>query len=159
VTWLLRKRDYRVTTLDFDPNLHPDICGDVTKSPCEDNAFDCVLAAEVLEHLPFEEFPAAIAELRRVSRKNVVITLPAPLVGISALVNLPGLQPIPLAIGVPYWRRNQYKGGEHYWEMGKRGYSKRKIRHILQEQGLRIVRSFRPGPSLSCHFFVAEVCK
>lgn len=40
----------------------------------DDNAFDCVMLLEVLEHL--EDFERALAELTRVSNKYVVISVP-----------------------------------------------------------------------------------
>jgi hypothetical protein len=142
-----------VTTLDFDPSVRPDVVGDVTKIPCDNGTFDCVLAAEVLEHLPFEEFGAALSELKRVSRGHVVVTLPAPFVGVSALFNLPKMRPKGLFVGVPYFVRHRFDG-EHYWELGKRGYGRRRIRRVIHECGLRIVKEFRPAPSLYCYFFV-----
>jgi Methyltransferase domain len=44
--------------------------------PFPDAEFDAVTALETLEHLPPEAIPAAIAELRRVSRGYVLATIP-----------------------------------------------------------------------------------
>lgn len=38
--------------------------------------YDTVLLCEILEHLPYEDVPRAIAEARRVCRKKILITLP-----------------------------------------------------------------------------------
>jgi ubiquinone/menaquinone biosynthesis C-methylase UbiE len=48
--------------------------GDITKLDFDDNSFDCVLCAEVLEHVPALE--KAAAELSRVTRRNLVIGVP-----------------------------------------------------------------------------------
>jgi hypothetical protein len=155
-TWILRQWGFDVTTLDFDPRLQPNAVGDVTRIPFRDDSFDCVLAAEVLEHLPFEDFGTAIGELKRVSRGQVVVTLPAPFVGISTLWNWPLLEPRGLFLGVPYWVRHRFNG-EHYWELGKRGFSVGRIRRYMRQQGLTILREFRPAPSLYSYFFVMAV--
>lgn len=152
-TWLLRQMGMDVTTLDFDASLRPDIVGDVTRIPCADDSFDCVLAAEVLEHIPFGEFGKALSELRRVCHGQVVITLPAPFAGASALLNLSGLKPRGLFFGLPFWITHKFDG-EHYWELGKFGFGVRKIRRHIRQQGFRIVSEFRPAPSLYCYFFV-----
>lgn len=48
--------------------------GNVYELPYEDNAFDCVVCTEVLEHL--ESPQKAMQELQRVTRKYCVITVP-----------------------------------------------------------------------------------
>ncbi len=48
--------------------------GSVYKLPFSDKSFDAVLCSEVLEHL--EDPLAAMAELKRVSRETVLITVP-----------------------------------------------------------------------------------
>jgi hypothetical protein len=115
-----------------------------------------VLAAEVLEHLPFEEFGTALRELRRVSRHSVIVTLPAPFFGVSALWNWPKFEPRGMFIGVPYAVKHRWNG-EHYWELGKRGYGVRTVKQRILESGLTIERAFRPAPSLYCYFFVLAV--
>lgn len=155
-TWLMRHWGYRVVTLDFDPAVQPDLSGNVTRLPLKDRSFDCVLAAEVLEHIPFEDFENALSELRRVSRNSVIVTLPAPFLGISALLNIPRLEPKGMSVGLPYVIRHRWNG-EHYWELGKMGYSVRTIKRRIAAAGLRLVRAFRPAPSLYSYFFVLAV--
>ena len=48
--------------------------GSVLKLPYEDASFDTVVCSEVLEHIA--EWDSAIAELKRVARRHVVITVP-----------------------------------------------------------------------------------
>jgi len=152
-TWLLRQWGMKVTTLDFDEAVGPNVVGDVTRIPCDDDAFDCVIAAEVLEHIPFDEFGKALAELGRVCRGHIVVTLPAPFVGAAALLNFSGLNNKGLFFGLPYWVAHKFDG-QHYWELGKRGFSVWRIRRQIRRQGFRIVSDFRPAPSLYCYFFV-----
>src|SRR6186997_2442925 len=76
VSTVLKSRGVDVTSLDIDPGVHPDVVGSVLALPFEDKKFDVTLCAEVLEHLPFEEFPKALSEIRRVTRRAVVLSLP-----------------------------------------------------------------------------------
>src|SRR3989338_7200281 len=54
-------RDFGVfgVTADVDFRLRPTVGADITELPFRDKSFDCVLAAEVLEHIPFAEVPQA----------------------------------------------------------------------------------------------------
>ena len=72
--------------------------------------------------------------------------------GVDGL-NLPLLRPRFLAAGC-FWRRRHRFDGQHYWEMGCRGYSRRRIRTAIAAAGLRIDREFRPPLSLFAYGFV-----
>lgn len=50
--------------------------GDVTKLPFDDGEFDVVVALDLLEHLPAELRPVALAELARVTRVRLVAGCP-----------------------------------------------------------------------------------
>ena len=68
-----------VVALDLKapPVLHPQvrpIAGDATRLPFRDDAFDCGLCAEVMEHIP--AVSAAAAEIARVARHEVIIGTP-----------------------------------------------------------------------------------
>jgi hypothetical protein len=155
-TWLLKRWGYQVISLDLDPALHPEVAGDVVHLPLTDDAVDTVLAAEVLEHLPFEEFQPALRELARVARSHVIITLPYRTLGLALGLNLPLLEPFFVSCGLA-WRRGNYFDGQHHWEMGRRGFSRRRIRHRIRAVGLDVMREFRPPLSLFAYGFVLRV--
>jgi hypothetical protein len=152
-TWILRRWGMDVTTLDFDPELNPNCAGDIRNMPFADGSIDTILAAEILEHLPFDQFAECLAELRRVARKYVIITLPCPLVGVNLGINLPLLEPIFIALGFRQLSKPRFDG-QHYWELDRLGYPKRKIRAAINSAGFEIQKEFRPGLSLYNYFFV-----
>ncbi len=152
-TWILRRWGLNVTTLDIDAELGPNCAGDIRELPFADGSFDTVLAAEVLEHLPYSDLDRSLSELRRVARTHVVVTLPCALVGVHVGINLPILEPFFLAFGFRQWTRPRFDG-QHYWELDRRGYPKRRIRRAMVRAGFAIEREFRPGLSLYNYFFV-----
>ena len=50
--------------------------GSADRLPFDDRAFDAVTAFEVIEHLPFGVYEAALREMARVARRYVVIAVP-----------------------------------------------------------------------------------
>jgi len=156
-TWIMRRWGLDVSTLDLDPALAPTCTGDVRAMPFADDSYDTILIAEVLEHLPIDDLPRCLAELRRVSRRNVVITLPCPLVGFHLGLNLPLLEPLFLSLGFRQMSKPRFDG-QHYWELDRLGYPKRRLRSAFRDAGYRITREFRPGLSLYNYFFILEKC-
>lgn len=156
VSTVLKSRGLTVTSLDIDPAVKPDVVGSVLALPFEDKAFDATLCAEVLEHLPFDEFPKALGEIRRVTRRAVVLSLPnwgwtfwlgfkLPLLPrINVFWKLTGLAAHP-------------PGGEHFWEIGKRGYPLRKIRAAIEATGFKIRKTYLKADSPYHRFFLLEV--
>ena len=61
--------------LQLEPNMST-MKGDIANLKFEDNSFDVVTCMEVLEHIPSEVFLAGLAELRRVCRGQLIITVP-----------------------------------------------------------------------------------
>lgn len=122
----------QVTTFDFDPSLNPDLVGDVRQlaSHVTPESFEAVLAFQVLEHLPFEDFKPALQQLAHASRKNVILSLPH--------------YGYPLQMRFRLWRFNWAFGrklskkprwtfdGEHHWEIGTRDYPLSRIRSEIQ---------------------------
>lgn len=78
------KNNIKIEALDFSREIiqiagimHPQIRfsqGSIYSLPFKDNTFDLVVANEVLEHLEYPE--KAIEEIKRVSRKYCIITVP-----------------------------------------------------------------------------------
>ncbi len=143
------------TSVDVAEDLHPDVVGSILKLPFPDKSFDVVCAFEVLEHLPFEEFSQAVAELSRVARTHVVISIPhfGPMFSFS--LKIPFLPHIRFALKIPFPKKHVFNG-QHYWELGKSGYPAQRVRKVLQKHG-DILRDFVPFGNSYHHFFVAKV--
>ena len=143
------------TSVDFAADLRPDVVGSVLALPFPDKSYDIACAFEVLEHLPFEQFDTALGELARVARTHVLISVPhfGPMLSLS--FKIPLVPQVRLALKIPYPKRHVFNG-QHYWELGKRGYPARRLRKALSAHG-RIVRDFVPSGSAYHHFFVLEL--
>jgi SAM-dependent methyltransferase len=101
------------------------LLGDVSCLAIGDRMFDTVLAFEVLEHVP--DLNAALAELRRVARRNIILSVP-------------NCQPAPdlAAAGLTY----------HHWvdRTHRRFFTLESLEATLSASGLKVVqlRVFNP---------------
>jgi ubiquinone/menaquinone biosynthesis C-methylase UbiE len=147
--------DIEYKTLDIAADLRPDLLGSVTDIPAEANAYDAVCAFQVLEHIDFKDFEQALAELNRVSRQYVFISLPhfGPIVQFD--LKLPFMKRMRFA-AKPSWPVQHKWQGQHYWEIGKRGYSPKKIRSIIA-QHLTLLKEYIPFENQYHHFYIARV--
>src|SRR3989344_7852551 len=130
------------TSVDVAEDLHPDVIGSVLELPFADKSLDTVCAFEVLEHLPFDQFDRALAELARVARSHVVISLPHFGPTLSLSLKVPFLPQVRFALKIPFPKSHVFNG-QHHWEVGKRNYSISLIRKKLSAYG-EIVRDFVP---------------
>lgn len=151
----LKKLNLEVTTCDFDKSLKPDVVANVVNLPFKKNSFDVVLCAEVLEHLPFKNFTNALKEIYRVCRLGAVVTLPHFSIthlylGFKIIPFIPRKELL-LKIDLPI--KHKFLG-EHYWEIGKRGFSTTKIKNIMQKVGFKIEKTYMPVDSPRHQFFV-----
>ena len=143
---------------DHDACLGPDIILDIDKLPITGGCFDIVSACEVLEHLPFEFLPRVLLELKRVSKRYILISMPYITVNIYGFV-----KPVPLIkpmyflkrLSEAFWISHKFDH-EHYWEMGKKGYSRKLARSIIRDCGLEIKEEFTPFLNPCHYFFVLE---
>jgi hypothetical protein len=140
---ILMSQGISVYTFDFDEALHPDFLGNITDidTVLQGKHFDVILCCQVLEHLPYDNFENILRKLRLLA-DNVIISLPyspvyfdiyitAPRIGYCKIIN----------INIHQFFRKLRWNGQHYWEMGRKGYTKRKIRKSI-EKSFRIQKQF-----------------
>lgn len=150
----LRARGLEVTTLDIAPDLHPDVVGSVTAIPFPDKFFDAVLAAEILEHIRFEDVAIAFKELARVTRTSAVISIPHPGYVFLLIGKIPLLRRFSFLQKIPFfWQTHQFNG-EHYWELGKRGYSEKRFLALAREVGFSLVEAGAYPDDPAHHYFL-----
>lgn len=141
VTRELRREGISVTTCDIARDLEPDVVGSVTDLPLADHSYDAILIAEVLEHIHFDDVPKALAELARVACTHVVISVPHPGYVFALNFKVPLLPRVDICFRIPFFWETHVFNGQHYWELGKRGYSVRRFVQMAREAGFVLVSS------------------
>jgi SAM-dependent methyltransferase len=153
--------DCEFVGLDIRTDLSTDVCGDVRHLPFADRAFDVVYCCQVLEHLPYESFVEALTELRRVTAKRLVLSLPddglffyARIRGLRRILpwlwdgfSLPNLRPATIDVR---------EHGQHFWEVGRRGYPAARIRRDADHPEFRRAQEFRMVERPYWHFYVYD---
>jgi SAM-dependent methyltransferase len=131
-----------VTSVDINPALGPDHVGSVTELPFEDASYSVVVAFQVLEHLPYEDFRRSVSEMSRVASDHVLISLPDARKVWRAMFDF-GKRERLLLLGKPGWRPRVHRvNGPHQWEIHKSGYPVERIVGDLEACGLDVVRNF-----------------
>lgn len=155
-SYLKNNTTIKYTSVDAAGDLSPDYVADVTKLPFVDQSFDAVCAFEILEHLPFEKFITSLKEIGRVSKKNVIISLPHWGRHFSFKIRLPFIKMIKFQYKINFLPIKHSFNGEHYWEIGKKDYKIKRIRETINNSGLKIVKDYVAFDSPYHHFFVLE---
>ncbi len=151
----LKNNGLSVTTCDLDESLNPDVVASVTKLPFKNNSFDMVLCAEVLEHLRFNQTHKGLKEIYRITKKFAVISLPHFSItnfyfGFKFIPYLPRKE---FMLKLDFPLKHEFLG-EHFWEIGKKGYPLKRIKEVVKKTGFIIERSFYPKENPRHHFFI-----
>lgn len=138
-TWYARERmGLEVTTCDFDPALKPDVVADVRNltEAIPDRKFDMAVAFQVLEHLPFEEFPRCLQQLHEMATQHVAISLPHTgwRWGFSGRIRSHVWKFGDTLARPKNWDFQKPGIGEHYWEIGMKGCSLQTVRQLISSQ-------------------------
>ena len=151
---------YDVTTFDIDEAFHPNYVGSVHDMQFfSDKEFDAVIASHVLEHLPLPYLDTALAEISRVSRFSLIYL---PVHGRHFQLRLnPGFSRGCVSVNVDlfnYMARPdgivpRYMAGQHYWEVGMRGFRVRDIKKRFSKN-FHILKSYRNKDWLPSYNFV-----
>lgn len=124
---------FNIKTLDIDKEISPDFIGSVDNIPLNNQSFDLVCCFQVLEHLPFSSLEKSLAELSRVSKGNVLISLPYSCLDFKLSFKIFDIPQIKLCFSIPKFYKQHKFDGQHYWEVGKFGYSLKRIINIIEK--------------------------
>jgi len=130
---------YKVTTCDHARDLEPDVVADVTNLPFKKNQFETVLCYEVLEHIPYESFSVALANLYKVAKTNVMLSIPQLIASLLMQYRIPGIKQRKFLwtrshIPRPVFRLN----GVHHWELEAKGHALERIQADIIKAGFTI---------------------
>lgn len=157
---ILKWRGYEVRTFDIDETFSPDFTGSVHDlSFFSDREFDVVIVSHVLEHLPELYLDVALKEISRVG-KYALVYLPVHGKHVQFKVSL-GSREYSLIVDLfNFFKKTdgvtaRYMGGQHYWEIGVRGYRVRDLTNRLSKH-FKIIDSYRNKDWMPSYNFVLE---
>jgi SAM-dependent methyltransferase len=151
----IHRPDIMYHTLDIANDVKPDIIGEVINIPVPYNTYDLVCAFQILEHIEFSDFEKGVQELKRVSKQYVFISLPHFGPSVELWFKIPFFKRVKLSTKIPIPQKHVF-GGQHYWEVGKRGYSPKKIRSVLQKH-LTLLDEYVPFENQYHHFYITKI--
>jgi ubiquinone/menaquinone biosynthesis C-methylase UbiE len=124
--------------------------------PFENNSFYVVCAFQMLEHLPFEKSLRAFAEMDRVAKNAVVISLPDSEPRLRIAINISQFKLGCFYLPLPRLYRPIHKiEGEHYWEINKVDYSLKHVISLLQKNTKKnLINTFRVDENPYHRFFI-----
>jgi SAM-dependent methyltransferase len=154
-TYLRSIQRTSVTTLDIDLNLNPDIVADITDMPLPDQSFECAMACEVLEHLPYSDALAALREMRRVA-PNAIISVPNHEFALNVSVAAGSLRRCSMGISLPnlFRRKGVLVSEQHFWELGAGKLTRKRFESDLAMCGWTIEKRIRNQAHLFHQFYV-----
>jgi len=154
-TDILRKQGIKVTTVDYADDVGADMVASVLSLPFSDGEYDVVLCCEVLEHIEFSSFRLALAEISRVSKRGAIISLPHAGRFWPYKIYLPKIGTVGFGFDLQFFRKKHVFDGQHYWELGKRGFNLNTIKSELLHC-FKSVKDFRLLDNPYHHFFHCE---
>lgn len=146
----------KYTSADIAEDLNPDVVTDVLNLSFENDSFDIACAFEVLEHLPFDKFNIALAELKRVAKSHVIISLPHWGRHFSVDFRMPFFKRLKWHKKINLMPIEHKFNGQHYWEIGKKGYDIKKIKEKIKASGLILEKDYVAFESPYHHFFILK---
>ncbi len=157
----LKKMGYSVTTCDFDASVTPDVVADVRTLPFKEGEFDCVMACQVLEHIPFADFEKIMDDFAKITKKYVIISLPNRSTTFELVLRIPFINTLfkrnffDWSIQFPVKFVGFEESGQHYWEIDFWTTSRKKVRTVF-ERHFTVLKEFQPPMNKYHRFYVLE---
>ena len=155
---LLIKQKKTVINLDLDLHTHPDVTAIFPYLPFKSSSFDVVLCFQTLEHLPFSMINSCFRELRRISKNNIIISVPD--MSLSKREMIKYL--IYKILNHPReWKKYKSRkiDKEHFWEIGDGVINFKSLLSAIEGERLEITNHFRNRINSYHHFFVLKTSK
>lgn len=143
----------QVLTLDINYAVNSDVVGSTLHLPFLRDSFDVAICCQVLEHIPFEDFPRAMSELHKVAMKRIVLSLPHGRKHVKVSCSLPFGEEKILILKNPFTKRS-CSSKQHQWEIG-RGVSLGQVRFHLSRL-FEIEKEYLNEISCDHRFFILK---
>lgn len=142
-----------ILTLDINYAVNSDVVGSIVHFPFKRDSFDVALCCQVLEHIPFEDFPLVMSELHKVALKRVVLSLPHSRKHFKISCSFPFGAEKTLILKNPF-TKHACSSKQDQWEIG-RGVSLKQVRFHLSRL-FEIEKEYLNEISCDHRFFILK---
>lgn len=133
----LRSQGVDVTTIDIDAEKQPDIVANIVSYEFPER-FDAILAFEVFEHMPYQDFVAVLSKMKTTARRHVFLSVPRNRkLAARFELKLPKLRARTFELNV---RKGKIDEVEHVWEVDHGEISVASLEATLEAPGFSIER-------------------
>ena len=148
----LKSKKFNVTTFDIDKEKTPDIVGNIVEYNWGTIDFNHILAFEVFEHIPFDEFKKALIKLKKICKNNIFISLPLNEMLLFELeYKIPKFRKNILRLPIA---KNKITTKNHFWEIGYDKYSEIFIEKMFIQEGYKVVEKHKKSSFI---YYVLEI--
>lgn len=156
---VLKAQGMDVVTMDIDPELKPDYVSALPQINLPKKyKFDCILCCEVLEHAQYEDVERSLVAMAQ-RAEYCVISVPHKGITLSFAVKPWFYKTRKLSLSIPTSFRSHKFDGEHYWELGARGFSAARLRETIKQAGFQCINDYRIPELPWTHFFIIKGSK
>jgi ubiquinone/menaquinone biosynthesis C-methylase UbiE len=158
----LKENGFNVETCDINKKTNPDYICDVRKLPFKNSSYDLVMACQILEHIPWEDFNIALKEIHRITKRDVLISLPYASLCFNIVFKFPLMNKIikkkfvNFSLLLPCFFLKKPSSSDHQWEIGIKKHSLKRTKIAIKKAGFKIVRDFGLPINNYHHFFILE---
>ena len=146
----LKSGGHTVTTIDIDADKKPDIVANIVNEDIP-GEYDLMLAYEVFEHIPYDEFMNVIDRMKKANVEYLSISVPVALRKVFSLdVKLPRIK----RKSMKYHVKKKKLWDYHFWEIGYEGTTMEGLSDDLKKRGYKVVKS---DEFMLRQFIVAEL--
>lgn len=143
-------KNYKV--MDINPKLNPDILSDLRGfKPELREEFDCLICAEVLEHMPFNDLEKNLTNIYNYLTQDGKAIITIPHRRARLMIITPFSYQKPTIINLPFWLKSSPRSfyqqvikkkvwidPHHCWEIGDGKIKKNKVESIIKKVGFSI---------------------
>ncbi|MDP2157757.1 MAG: class I SAM-dependent methyltransferase [Nitrospirota bacterium] len=145
--------EMKITTIDIDPALSPDVIGDIRSMPFEKSSFDCLICCQVLEHIPFDQMDTVLSGFSNTVRDFAIISVPHRRKHIKLEIDAPFIGNKTIILKYPFMKRT-IRSSQHFWEIN-RGISYGSFIKVLRKYFV-IEKTFLNEVNCTHRFFILK---
>ena len=150
----LKSKGYKVESIDIDANKKPDKIINIVDCDISELKYDVILAFNIFEHIPYNEFILVINKLHNAGVKKIFLGLPYnKKIVFELYLHIGRFLNIHKAV---LFKKNKITAKNHQWEIDYQEYSFDKITEDLVECGYQLKNHFNYKTNSFFHLVIKD---